>query len=389
MEQPVRHIALLTGEYPPQPGGVGDYTWHLAGALGRTGWRTTVLTGAGPAAPGVCRLPLAGWGPTAWRVLRAALAALQPDILHIQYQTGAYQMRPLVNLLPWLLRRRLPVAVTAHDVLVPYLFPRAGALREWVNRRLFGDAVLTIATNQADAQTLRAWHPEPARVACIPIGSNIAVASDARARGSAYRTTLGLADDAALVGFFGLISRTKGLIELLDALARLPATAHLVVIGGASPNEDDQQFAAAVRRHAERLGLTSRLHITGHLPPADVSAWLLACDLIALPFSDGASFRRGSLLAALTHGTPLVTTGAGGIAAPDGRVLRDGHEVALVPPGDAAALAAALERLLADRPTAACIGSAGQAFSQAFGWDAIATQHIERYRQIVGATSRH
>ena len=348
------------------------------------GWRTTVLTGAGPVAPGVCRLPLAGWGPAAWRALRTTLADLQPDVLHIQYQTGAYQMRPLVNLLPWLLRHRLPVVVTAHDLLVPYLFPRAGAAREWVNRRLFGDAALTIATNQADAQALRAWHPEPARVALIPIGSNIAVAPATAMPRSTCRASLGLADGAALVGFFGLISRTKGLIALLDALVRLPATTHLVVIGGAAPNDDDQRFAAAVRQHVEHLALTTRVHVTGHLPADDVSAWLLACDAIALPFSDGASFRRGSLLAALAHGVPLVTTGAGAIVASDGRALRDGHEVCLVPPGDTAALAAALQQLIVDRAAADRIGAAGRAFSRAFDWDTIAAQHVERYRGLVG-----
>ncbi len=384
MTPAARHIALLTGEYPPTPGGVGDYTQHLAGALGRVGWRTTVLTGAGPVAPGVCRLPLAGWGPAAWRALRTTLADLQPDVLHIQYQTGAYQMRPLVNLLPWLLRHRLPVVVTAHDLLVPYLFPRAGFVREWVNRRLFGDAALTIATNQADAQALRAWHPEPARVALIPIGSNIAVAPATAMPRSTCRASLGLADGAALVGFFGLISRTKGLIALLDALVRLPATTHLVVIGGAAPNDDDQRFAAAVRQHVEHLALTTRVHVTGHLPADDVSAWLLACDAIALPFSDGASFRRGSLLAALAHGVPLVTTGAGAIVASDGRALRDGHEVCLVPPGDTAALAAALQQLIVDRAAADRIGAAGRAFSRAFDWDTIAAQHVERYRGLVG-----
>jgi glycosyltransferase involved in cell wall biosynthesis len=111
---------------------------------------------------------------------------------------------------------------------------------------------------------------------------------------------------------------------------------------------------------------------------------LLACDAIALPFSDGASFRRGSLLAALAHGVPLVTTGAGAIIASDGRALRDGHEVSLVPPGDTAALAAALQQLIVDRAAAERIGAAGRAFSRAFDWDTIAAQHVERYRGLVG-----
>ncbi|MCX6023909.1 MAG: hypothetical protein NTZ05_19705, partial [Chloroflexi bacterium] len=47
---------------------------------------------------------------------------------------------------------------------------------------------------------------------------------------------------------------------------------------------------------------------TGHLPLPEVSAHLLAADAAVLPFTDGASFRRTSLLAMLAHGLPLVTT---------------------------------------------------------------------------------
>lgn len=44
------HVALLSGEYPPQVGGVGDYTDQLAQALATQGVRVSVITGA-PAAP--------------------------------------------------------------------------------------------------------------------------------------------------------------------------------------------------------------------------------------------------------------------------------------------------------------------------------------------------
>src|SRR5436190_5324418 len=140
-------IALLSAEYPPQPGGVGDYTRRLGEALLARGHTISVITIAD------CRLQIVAlshsatnrqstiaalqsdWGWSCWRAVIAALDALRPDVLHIQYQTGAYGMRPAINLLPWRLRRlpaRPLVAVTAHDLLLPYLFPKVGPLRRWV-----------------------------------------------------------------------------------------------------------------------------------------------------------------------------------------------------------------------------------------------------------------
>src|SRR5262245_16045698 len=110
-------IALLTAEYPPRPGGVGDYTRRLGESLMERGHDVHVFTIAD------CRFQIvdlaepdpnlqatsynsqSSWGWGSWRDVIAALERTQPDLLHIQYQTGAYGMRPAVNLLPWRLRR--------------------------------------------------------------------------------------------------------------------------------------------------------------------------------------------------------------------------------------------------------------------------------------------
>jgi len=175
------NLAFLSGEYPPQPGGVGDYTHQLAVALRQRGHAVAVLTIQGGrllayapppgAAPGEeePRQILGAhtglnWSPRCWPAVVAALDQLRPSWLHIQYQTGAYNMRPGINFLPWRLRSlpgRPMVAVTFHDLRVPYLFPKVGPLRQWVNTRLATDSDAVIATNPSDATQLRALIPHP------------------------------------------------------------------------------------------------------------------------------------------------------------------------------------------------------------------------------------
>jgi len=408
-------IALLSGEYPPQPGGVGDYTRCLAEALGERGHTVTVLTiqerrlrlyGAAdlPEQP----FDRLDWSLRCWPAVIDALDRLRPHWLHIQYQTGAYGMRPGVNLLPWRLRAlpgRPRIAVTFHDLLTPYLFPRAGPLRRWVNWRLARDADVVIATTAADAAHLSDLYQLPLMMphclkrfqalCCpawqstiqnlkskmvlhahvIPIGSNIPVAPPAGFERAAWRARLGPDVSGRLVAFFGLLAPSKGLDVLLEALARLDPSWRLVIIGGAATAPQDVAHAEAVRALARRLGLASRVHETGHLAAEEVSAWLLAADLAVLPFRDGASFRRGSLLAALAHGCPVVST----LPADPATTEALGPAALLVPPNDPAALAAAMVALAADDPARARLAVAGRALAARFSWGAIAAHHEALY----------
>jgi glycosyltransferase involved in cell wall biosynthesis len=390
-------ITLLSGEYPPQPGGVGDYTQQLARALRRRGHTVATLTieagslvayEAGEAPDAERRAMLAGgrldWSPRCWPAVIAALDRLRPAWLQIQYQTGAYGMQPGVNLLPWRLRGlagRTRVAVTFHDLLVPYLFPKAGPARRWVNARLARDADAVVATNKADQAALArlvgryARHQPPAR---IPIGSNIPVAPPPGYNRSAWRAGLSVAPDELLVAYFGLLGTSKGVDTLVEALAAVRAPWRLLIIGGAATAPQDIAHAATVRARVAALGLGPRVTEIGHVSAEQVSAHLLAADLAALPFRDGASFRRGSLLAALAHGCPVLTTEP---ADPDDDALLAGAAV-LVPPGEPVALAAAIERL-ADAPQARkALGAAGPPLAARFSWDAIARRHEDLYQKL-------
>ena len=207
--------------------------------------------------------------------------------------------------------------------------------------------------------------------------------------------------DTTLLAFFGLISRSKGLDMLLDALARLPERFRLVVIGAPATALEDRAYADAIRQQIVRLGLDQRVTITGHCAEADVSAHLLAADIAALPFTDGASYRRGSLLAALAHGLPVVTTlqtndqgrntnedsqAPAHSFRPSSFVLRpfvDGENVLLAPAGDAPALVAAIERLACDSGLRERLAGSGRALADQFGWDAIAAQHEQLYERLV------
>jgi glycosyltransferase involved in cell wall biosynthesis len=338
------------------------------------------------------------WDWRCWRDVIACLEQAQPDVLHIQYQTGAYAMHPAINLLPWRLRGlgvRLPVVVTFHDLLEPYLFPKAGPLRRLVTRRLSYDAQTVIVTNDDDEARLllqREWLPaqSPLCLYTIPIGSNIPNAPPGGYNRDAWRQRLGIQPEEVVIAYFGLLSRSKGADLLLDACRQLAAhlPLRLLLIGGAATSPADRAYAAALLARIEQAGPGQRIIQTGHCAPAEVSAHLLACDIVALPFRGGASFRSGSLLAALSHGAPVITTHphARRPTAPGEHIDRPRlvHEenVLLVPRNNSHALAAALQRLARAPELRQRLGSGARRLSTHFRWSEIARQHELIYSAV-------
>jgi glycosyltransferase involved in cell wall biosynthesis len=421
-------VCLISGEFRPMQGGVGDFTYEVGRALRDLGATVTVLTStaAGPARnEGGLRVEprLARWGWHSWRTILRTAEELEADVLNIQYQAAAYGMHPAINLLPLRLRarkRRPGVVVTFHDLKVPYLFPKAGRVRWWVVLALarWSDAV--IVTNEEDLETLLQSPPSSAPY-LIPIGSNIEPAPPADYDRDAWRARWGVRPEDILLSYFGFLNESKGgeiLVRALGevvkpALSRSPersegsvegmaegqgSRARLLMVGGKWGSSDPTNLAYAQRVETliDELGLSERVMWTGYTPQEEVSANLLASDICVLPYRDGASFRRGSFMAALVHGLPIVTTNPKSQipnpksppsvlhspSTPGLPRLRDGENVLLVPPGDAVALAEAIARLAENPELRQRIGQGAKETSKAFGWDSIAEKTLEIYHAI-------
>jgi len=150
----------------------------------------------------------------------------------------------------------------------------------------------------------------------------------------AARARLGVEPGVALVLYVGRIEQDKGALDLVRAFGigkpGLEA-AQLVMVG-------DGTAVAACRRIASAMG--ANVVFKGARPHAEVSTWLAACNILALP-----SWHEGmpnAVLEALACGRRVVATSVGGI--PD--VLTSPTLGVLVPPRDSAALAAALSDAL-------------------------------------------
>lgn len=196
----------------------------------------------------------------------------------------------------------------------------------------------------APSESLRAWTrsiTRHANIVCIPNPVTIPPRASLQAAHHAGRPNMVL--------FLGRLEADKGVFDLLDAVAALREAVPDVRLVCAGDGERGR-----VTRYAERLGIADAVKFTGWVGPSGKRALLEAAAAFALP-----SYVEGlpaSLLEAMAAGVPAVASPIGGVP----EVLADGVSGFLVAPGDRAALARLLRKLLLDRKLGERIGMAAR-----------------------------
>src|SRR4051812_14295257 len=282
------------------------YDHALAAALARAGAEVELVTsrfrfGAVPAADGYRRREL--FYPVSSRLFRrsrlrvpvklaehplglARLAALHPDVVHLQWLA-------LPEVDARLLRLRAPAVFTAHDLL-----PRRTAAKRALWLRLMGRFERIVVHSERGRTTLAELGVPEEKLAVIPH--------------PVFRADVARRDDGATVLALGVIRPYKGLGDAIDAVRRVGST-RLLVAG--DPLEPVEAYRAAGGARVEwRLGF---------LPEAEIDRALAEATVAVFPYRAELD-QSGALLRALGAGVPAVVYDVGGPAGP-GRAVRAGR----------------------------------------------------------------
>lgn len=311
---------IITGEYPPQSGGVSDYTELLANGLAASGcevhvWCPTVDYDTPVHTEVVVHRFNKHFSPRNLIRLGKFLTDYPaPRLLLVQYAPNAFGMRGLNILFCfWLLWRKLirkdDVRVMFHEPFFYFTWQRPQRNLLALVQRLM--AMVLLAASRVVYISIPAWEKILERVAWLrrppmiwlPIPSTIPLSEDRESVTAIRRKVTSDQSGKSIVGHFGTYGDNikPELARIFIQLLR----ANTDVVGICLGTNSNKFVNEIICAHPE---LKSRLTALGSLSAKDVSHFLQACDLLLQPYPDGVSSRRTSVMAGLSHGLPIVTT---------------------------------------------------------------------------------
>jgi glycosyltransferase involved in cell wall biosynthesis len=373
------HWTILTCEYPPGCGGVGDYTAQVAAALAAAGDKVTVVCpprvdGGLPARDNTAVEVVVlndTYGRAGRQAIDARLDAASPtdeSPLLVQYVPTGFGLRGAnIPFSRWLQARserpNSDIRVMFHEPYFEYTWSPLHQNALAAAERVMAKALLRAASRvYLSTDTWRRYLAPhgPARgiagFETLPIPSAIPRCDDVDAAKRCRRDLLGRSQQ--LVGHFGTFGAhiapmlSEVVSELLIRCGHLSA----VFIGAGS-----DRFADRLKR--VRSALSGRVHGTGRLDASAAAATIAACDLLLQPYPDGVTTRRTSTMAGLINGRPILTT-SGHLTEP---VWNETHAVALVNAHDTTTfVAAALELLECDNDRSRLAERGERTYAQRF-----------------------
>jgi glycosyltransferase involved in cell wall biosynthesis len=256
---------------------------------------------------------------------------LRPDVVHANSSKAGVLGRIAAAL------AGVPIRIfTVHGWAFKAYAGLASALYRWVDRGVQPLTTMTVCVAERERTAglaARTCHPDLTVV--IPNAVDLEAVPRARLDG-----------DPPQVVTVGRLAAPKDPLTLVHALARIDATPFRALVVGDGPDR------ASVEAEVRALGLQAVVELAGIR--GDVAGLLASGDVFVLSSrSEGAPM---SILEAMAAGLPVVATDVGGV----GELVAHGVTGLLAPPGDPDALAAALERLLADPALRRTLGAAGR-----------------------------
>ncbi len=361
------HVVVPDGfDDPGQPTGGNIYDRRVCAGLAEAGWEVVVATVA------------AAWpvpGPGARADLARVVAAV-PDGETVLID-GLIASPAAAQLLPHITRIRMTVLL--HMPLATALDAPHDASTEHSERSVLRAAAGVAVTSEWTRRQVLTRYSVPA--------SRVHVA-----RPGADRVAAQARPVPGHLICVGVLGRHKGQDLLVEALAGLADRDWHCLLAG--PLDRDPDFTGQLRARIAILGYGDRVRLSGVLTGAELSQAYATADLLVAP--SRAETYGMTVTEALAHGLPVIAAAVGGLPEALGTTADGTRPGQLIPPGDPAALAAALGDWLGDESRRHRLRAAArQRRSTLSGWEQT-TQEIAdaltahgRGRPVPSGVNRH
>ena len=360
-------------------GGVERGTIDVAAATAAAGWRSLVVSSGGGLVPELARagavhltLPVASKNPAVILGNAARLTALirahDVALVHARSRAPAWSARLAAR------RCRLPFVTTFHGA-----YDTGTPFKHWYGRVMVGGE-RTIAISDFIAEHIRrTFGTDPSRIVTIPRGidpERFDPDRVPRERATRLAAAWRLPGDAAIVMLPGRLTRLKGQLVLIDALARLARDDVYGLLVGT--DQGRTRYRAELEARIRKADLTGRVRIMDDMP--DMPAAYMLADVVVSASTVPEAFGRVAV-EGQAMGRPVIATDHGGAR----ETVIPGRTGWLVPPADPEALTRALSEALAlDRDARERMARAARAHVVGnFTVERMCAQTLALYREVL------
>lgn len=361
-------ISIITASMPPFHCGIGDHSLHLAGTLRQQGCEVSIIAGRGEASDGVSIVDC-DWGSRSLERLFRKLAELQTDLVLIQFTPLMY-----LNANHWDGRDMVPfwercagswkTAIIVHETYFrTWRYPPSwvrGSREKAFLQRMASHSHSVFSASQPLVEEMGEWE-SGANVSLLPIGSNFPFVEIDR---DMVRSERGIGTDEILLVLFGggiSLKWMKRHVHATDALLHSEGVnAKWLMLGGIT---------------SSWFRLKLPVVSLGRVDEQEMSIRLQTSDIFLMPHYAGLCAKRGTLMAAMQHGLPVV----GSRTEMTELYWSNVEGVRLTPRRHARAFAGQVLELSRDREARKVMGRANQQyFLGHFTWEAIAQTFLDR-----------
>ncbi|GAT62306.1 glycosyltransferase [Paludibacter jiangxiensis] len=267
-------ILVITGSYPPDVCGVGDYIANLTNSMSH---QFEIFYSA-------------NWSLISTIKKIKEINRYKLDRLNIQYPTQGYKW----SFVPLILAIYYHVFTTKTIILTLHEFSQRTWRAKLYSLFLIAFSSNIVVTNQYEKEyILKILPAKISKIVIIKIHSNIKASSFLRM----------YSDRSIHLTYFGQIRPNKGIEQFLECVKDLKWMDMNITITGQIVPEYVEYF-----KKIEQLAHRYQINLYTNQPEKEVIEILNSTKIVYLPFPDGASERRGSLLAALANGTCVIST---------------------------------------------------------------------------------
>ena len=314
------------------------------------------------------------WKIPALSVLVEIINKIKPDIIDYQYPTTAYRRKLFSNILPLLLLIRgikTPLITTFHEFAEVKVL---GKLRSFL---LFTLSPNVIFKNKADLDILLPYSIHK-KCKFIPLGASILRAKTSQKKRNTLKSKLNIPEDNTILIFYGFLDENKGIDDLISALGILHSEnikVTLIIVGGYK----DQTYYNYLNTLANTSGISESIRWLGFIGDDDLGPYFAIADIAVLPYKNGVSYRRSTLLTAMAHELPIISTN--GPYVPHSFV--NNNNIMLIDPNKPIQISQAIIKILNDKILRSRLEMGSRSLIKMHDWEKVVNETVSFYSETL------